>query len=164
MRGIEASGPGALYGLPSTLSTSVISSTPTPTVSPSFLSNTNPDTVSHNIQNVLRSMSSQFVADRPVNASGNSSGSTGKGILIGILSAFGSAAVAVIILALFFFFKYTQQGRILLDRIGRPGEYDDEQAFARDEEEALETMDDISRTDYLRAKGEFHVRGGQSDG
>lgn len=102
-------------------------------------------------------MSSQFVADRPVNASGNSSGSTGKGILIGILSAFGSAAVAVIILALFFFFKYTQQGRILLDRIGRPGEYDDEQAFARDEEEALETMDDISRTDYLRAKGEFHV-------
>lgn len=157
MRGIEASGPGALYGLPSTLSTSVISSTPTPTVSPSFLSNTNPDTVSHNIQNVLRSMSSQFVADRPVNASGNSSGSTGKGILIGILSAFGSAAVAVIILALFFFFKYTQQGRILLDRIGRPGEYDDEQAFARDEEEALETMDDISRTDYLRAKGEFHV-------
>lgn len=155
MRGIEASGPGALYGLPSTLSTSVISSTPTPTVSPSFLSNTNPDTVSHNIQNVLRSMSSQFVADRPVNASGNSSGSTGKGILIGILSAFGSAAVAVIILALFFFFKYTQQGRILLDRIGRPGEYDDEQAFARDEEEALETMDDISRTDYLRAKGEF---------
>lgn len=157
MRGTEASGPGALYGLPSTLSTSVISSTPTPTVSPSFLSNTNPDTVSHNIQNVLRSMSSQFVADRPVNASGNSSGSTGKGILIGILSAFGSAAVAVIILALFFFFKYTQQGRILLDRIGRPGEYDDEQAFARDEEEALETMDDISRTDYLRAKGEFHV-------
>ena len=161
MRGIEASGPGALYGLPSTLSTSIISSTSTPTSSPSFLSHTNPDTVSRNIQNVLRSMSSQLV-DRPVSVSGNSAGSTGKGILIGILSAFGSAAVAVIILALFFFFKYTQRGRIILDRIGRPGELDDEQAFAREEEDALETMDDISRSDYLKAKGGFPFWGGQS--
>ena len=90
-----------------------------------------------------------------VSAGGNSSGSTGKGILIGILSAFGSAAVAVLILVIFFFFKYTQRGRIILDRIGRPGEYDDEQAFAREEAEALESMDDISRSEYLRAKGEF---------
>lgn len=73
--------------------------------------------------------------------------------MIGILSAFGSAAVAIIILTLFFFFKYTQRGRIILDRIGRPGEYDDEQAFAREESEALETMDDLSRSEYLRAKG-----------
>lgn len=90
----------------------------------------------------------------PVTVSGTPSGSTGKGILIGVLSAFGSALVAVLVLAIFFFFKYTQRGRIFLDSIGRPGEYDDEQAFAREEEEALEAMDDLSRSEYLRAKGE----------
>jgi hypothetical protein len=41
----------------------------------------------------------------------------------------------------------------LLDRIGRPGEYDDEQAFAREEADALETMDELQRAEYLRAKG-----------
>ncbi len=82
-----------------------------------------------------------------------SAGSTGKGILIGILSAFGSAGIAVLVLAIFFFFRYTNRGRILLDRIGRPGEYDDEQAFAREEADALETMDELQRTEYLRAKG-----------
>ncbi|KAJ3489962.1 hypothetical protein NLG97_g5882 [Lecanicillium saksenae] len=41
---------------------------------------------------------------------------------------------------------------ILLDRLGRPGEYDDEQAFLREEEDALETMDEMARTEYLRAK------------
>jgi hypothetical protein len=86
---------------------------------------------------------------------GDGAGSTGKGIVIGILSAFGSAGVAIVILAVFFFLKYTRRGRILLDRIGRPGEFDDEQAFAREEAEALETMDDLSRTEYLRAKGKF---------
>lgn len=79
--------------------------------------------------------------------------STSRGILIGLLSAFGSAGFAVLILALFFFFKYTAKGRILLDRIGRPGEYDDEQAFAREEADALENMDDMQKADYLRAKG-----------
>ena len=83
----------------------------------------------------------------------NDDGSTGRGILIGILSAFGSAGVAVLVLAIFFFFRYTNKGRILLDRIGRPGEYDDEQAFAREEAEALESMDDLQRAEYLRAKG-----------
>ena len=83
----------------------------------------------------------------------NDGGSTGRGILIGVLSAFGSAGVAVLVLAIFFFFKYTSRGRILLDRIGRPGEYDDEQAFAHEEAEALETMDELQRTEYLRAKG-----------
>ena len=82
-------------------------------------------------------------------------GSTGRGILIGLLSAFGSAGVAVLILAIFFFFRYTSRGRIILDRIGRPGEYDDEQAFAREEAEALEHMDDMQRAEYLRAKGEI---------
>jgi hypothetical protein len=80
-------------------------------------------------------------------------GSTGKGILIGILSAFGSAGIAVLVLAIFFFFRYTNRGRIILDRIGRPGEYDDEQAFAREEADALESMDELQRTEYLRAKG-----------
>jgi hypothetical protein len=80
-------------------------------------------------------------------------GSTGQGILIGVLSAFGSAGVAVLVLAVFFFFKYTNRGRIILDRIGRPGEYDDEQAFAKEEAEALETMDELQRAEYLRAKG-----------
>ena len=83
----------------------------------------------------------------------NDAGSTGKGILIGILSAFGSAGVAVLVLAIFFFFKYTNRGRIILDRIGRPGEYDDEQAFIREEAEALETMDELQMAEYLRAKG-----------
>ncbi|KAF7510986.1 Rsp5p-dependent ubiquitination, sorting of cargo proteins at the multivesicular body [Endocarpon pusillum] len=81
-----------------------------------------------------------------------SAGSTGKGILIGILSAFGSAGIAVLVLAIFFFFRYTNRGRIILDRIGRPGEYDDEQVFAREEADALETMDELQRTEYLRAK------------
>jgi hypothetical protein len=85
--------------------------------------------------------------------SGGNVGSTGKGILIGVLSAFGSAGVAIIILTLFFFLRYTQRGRIILDRIGRPGEYDDEQAFAREEADALERMDDLQQSEYLRAKG-----------
>ena len=88
---------------------------------------------------------------------GGGVGSTGKGILIGILSAFGSAGVAIIILGLFFFFRYTQCGRVILDRIGRPGEYDDEQAFAREEAEALESMDELQQTEYLRAKGKIPI-------
>ena len=82
-------------------------------------------------------------------------GSTGKGILIGMLSAFGSAAFVVLIFAIFYFFRYTNRGRILIDRFGRPGEYDDEQALAREEADALEDMDDLERGEYLRAKGVF---------
>lgn len=80
-------------------------------------------------------------------------GSTGKGILIGMLSAFGSAAFVALILATVYFFRYTSRGQIFLDRIGRPGEYDDEQAFLREEEQALEDMDDFQRAEYTRAKG-----------
>ena len=87
-----------------------------------------------------------------INISSNN-GSTGKGILIGMLSAFGSAAFVVLIFAIFYFFRYTSPGRIFLDRIGRPGEYDDEQALAREEADALEEMDDIQRLEYMRAKG-----------
>jgi len=79
-------------------------------------------------------------------------GSTGKGILIGMLSAFGSAALVALIIALVYFLRYTSPGRILLDRIGRPGEFDDEQQFLREEEEALEEMDDMQRAEYNRAK------------
>lgn len=75
------------------------------------------------------------------------------GIVIGILSSFGSAILIALIFLVVYFFKYTTSGRIFLDRIGRPGEYDDEQAFAREEAEALESMDDMQRIEYLRAKG-----------
>ena len=63
-------------------------------------------------------------------------------------------AVCSLIIAIVYFFRYTGRGRILLDRMSRPGEYDDEQAFLREEEEALEEMDDMQRAEYLRAKGE----------
>ena len=76
-----------------------------------------------------------------------------NGVVIGLLSSFGSAILIALGFLLVWFFRYTSSGRIFLDRIGRPGEYDDEQAFAKEEEEALETMDDMQRTEYLRAKG-----------
>lgn len=41
---------------------------------------------------------------------------------------------------------------IRLGALGNPGDYDDEQTFLEEEEEALETMDDISRDEYLLAK------------
>lgn len=84
--------------------------------------------------------------------------STGKGILIGMLSAFGSALFVALILAIIYFFRYTSRGRILLDRLGRPGEFDDEQAFAKEEAEALEQMDDLQRMEYMRAKGMQRIR------
>ncbi len=73
-----------------------------------------------------------------------------------MLSAFGSAALVGLIFGVFYFFRYTNRGRIILDRIGRPGEYDDEQAFAREEAEALEEMDDNQRAEYERAKGKIN--------
>lgn len=78
------------------------------------------------------------------------------GIVIGLLSSLGSAVIVAVIFLVIYFFRHTASGRIFLDRIGRPGEYDDEQAFAREEAEALETMDDMQRTEYLRAKGRFN--------
>ncbi|CZT08956.1 hypothetical protein WAI453_001406 [Rhynchosporium graminicola] len=78
--------------------------------------------------------------------------STINGVMIGLLSSFGSAIFIAIIFFIVYFFRYTSSGRIFLDRIGRPGEYDDEQAYAREEAEALEEMDDLQRTEYFRAK------------
>lgn len=89
----------------------------------------------------------------------DSSTATGTGVLIGLLSAFGSAALVALIFAVIYFFRYTSRGRIILDRIGRPGEYDDEQALAREEAEALEQMDEISRQEYYRAKGRGYLPG-----
>lgn len=80
-------------------------------------------------------------------------GSTAKGIMIGIFSVLGAAGFVLIVAAIVYYFRYTQQGRIFLDRLTRPGEYDDEQQFAKEEAEALEDMDDLQRTEYLRAKG-----------
>lgn len=80
-----------------------------------------------------------------------------NGVIIGLLSSLGSAVLIGVIFVLIYFFKYTNSGRIFLDRIGRPGEYDDEQAFAREEAEALETMDDMQRSEYLRAKGVYQI-------
>jgi hypothetical protein len=82
-------------------------------------------------------------------------GSTGKGILIGMLSAFGTAALVALVVAAFYFFRFTSSGRILLDRFSRPGEFDDEQQFLREEEEALAEMDDLQKAEYLRAKGQY---------
>jgi hypothetical protein len=77
-----------------------------------------------------------------------------NGVVIGLLSSFGSAVFIALVFLLIYVLRYTTRGRILLDRIGRPGQYDDEQAFAREEAEALEEMDDLQRTEYFRAKGE----------
>ncbi|KND91934.1 Protein ssh4 [Tolypocladium ophioglossoides CBS 100239] len=74
------------------------------------------------------------------------------GIIIGLVSSFGSIILIALVVFVFWASACAGSGRILLDRLGRPGEYDDEQAFAREEAEALETMDDMARTEYLRAK------------
>ncbi|KAG6251473.1 Rsp5p-dependent ubiquitination, sorting of cargo proteins at the multivesicular body [Claviceps purpurea] len=74
------------------------------------------------------------------------------GIIIGLVSSFGSIVLIALVIFIFWASGCAGSGRIILDRLGRPGEYDDEQAFAREEAEALETMDDMTRTEYLRAK------------
>ncbi|CAM1510029.1 Fc.00g003640.m01.CDS01 [Cosmosporella sp. VM-42] len=74
------------------------------------------------------------------------------GVIIGLVSSFGSIILIALVIFIFWVSGCANTGRIILDRLGRPGEYDDEQAFAREEEEALETMDDMTRQEYLRAK------------
>ena len=102
-------------------------------------------------QNEGSLLGSQAGNDLDVHAQGGSS--TLNGVVIGLLSSFGSAVLIALIFIIIYFFRYTTGGRILLDRIGRPGEYDDDQAFLREEAEALEEMDDLQRMEYLRAKG-----------
>ncbi len=72
-----------------------------------------------------------------------------------MLSAFSSAAFVAIVFTVVYLLRYTRRGRIILDRIGRPGEFDDEQAFAREEAEALEQMDDLQRAEYIRARSAY---------
>lgn len=150
MRGSEASAPGAFWDAPSTLATSIRTNPPSLETDINTYPVFDQQNVASKLERRFPTVSWDQGNNGPISASGNS---TGKGILIGVLSAFGSAAVAVLVLAAFFFFKYTRRGRILLDRMGRPGEFDDEQAFLREEAEALETMDDLSRSEYLRSKG-----------
>ncbi|KFH40846.1 hypothetical protein ACRE_084470 [Hapsidospora chrysogenum ATCC 11550] len=82
----------------------------------------------------------------------SSASSAFTGVIIGLVSSFGSIILISLIIFIFWVSGCAGSGRILLDRFGRPGEYDDEQAFAREEAEALETMDEMARTEYLRAK------------
>jgi hypothetical protein len=138
----------SLRGIRTTLTTHLIPSTPTLQA----LS----DNAEANIQALLTSQTSAFQTEpqgelliRRTNES------TINGVVIGLLSSFGSAILIALIFLIIYFFRYTTSGRIFLDRIGRPGEYDDEQAYAREEAEALEEMDDLQRTEYLRAKGTF---------
>lgn len=81
--------------------------------------------------------------------------STLNGVVIGLLSSFGSALFIALVFLIVYVFRYTNTGRILLDRFARPGEFDDEQTHLREEAAALEDMDDLQRTEYLRAKGKF---------
>ncbi|KAF2860440.1 SPRY-domain-containing protein [Piedraia hortae CBS 480.64] len=100
-------------------------------------------------------------------ASGVGSGlsSTGRGIIIGMLSAIGAAVFLFLIVLAVFFFRYTSPGRIILDTITfhrAPGEWDDTQAFLDDEEEFLSSAPEGARTDYLRAKAWVAVNPAES--
>lgn len=133
-----------LRGIPTTLSTTIISSTHT-------IADTLSQTAGSHISAVVGDQQRLSSHDGDVKL--QRTDSTINGVVIGLLSSFGSAILIAIVFMVVYFFKYTAGGRILLDRIGRPGEYDDEQAYAREEAEALEEMDDLQRTEYLRAKG-----------
>lgn len=79
--------------------------------------------------------------------------STVNGVVIGLLSSFGSAALICLVALCIWWLRYTSSGRIVLDSIGRVGgAFDDAEAYAKEEAEALEQMDDLQRTEYFRAK------------
>lgn len=103
----------------------------------------------------LHSAPSDVVGSARYNNSNGGLGSTAKGIMIGVFSVLGAAGFCFLVFTIVYYFRYTQQGRVFLDRITRPGEYDDEQQFAKEEAEALEEMDDLQRAEYLRAKGKI---------
>jgi hypothetical protein len=137
----------SLRGIRTTLTTHLLPSTPT--------LQTLSEDAKANIQALLASQNSASQIGPPQRELRvqRTNDSTINGVVIGLLSSFGSAILIALIFLIVYFFRYTSSGRILLDRIGRPGEYDDEQAYAREEAEALEEMDDLQRTEYLRAKG-----------
>lgn len=84
--------------------------------------------------------------------------SQGKGVIIGICSAFGSLVVVALLVCVVYFFRFSDTGRIFLDRLANPGEFDDEQQFMREEGEAMAAMTESERQEWLRAKGEFHTQ------
>ncbi|KAH6719783.1 concanavalin A-like lectin/glucanase domain-containing protein [Leptodontidium sp. 2 PMI_412] len=134
-----------MRGIHTTLKTSHITS-PTPTVLSAVAAD-----AQVKIQAFLSRQTTTFQpTDSEIRVQRNDS--TINGVMIGLLSSFGSAILIALIFFIVYFFRYTSSGRIFLDRIGRPGEYDDEQAYAREEAEALEEMDDLQRTEYFRAK------------
>jgi hypothetical protein len=132
------------------------------TLTTSFLSIRPTDTI-HDQQNVRGQFEGRLQWQAPQRTQSWDLGSTGKGILIGMLSAFGTAALVTLLVAIFYFLRYTSSGRILLDRFGRPGEFDDEQQFLRDEEDALADMDDLQRAEYQRAKGQYKEASNQAE-
>ncbi|TVY80792.1 Protein ssh4 [Lachnellula suecica] len=136
-----------LRGLQTTLVTSRIAPTPSSSIY------TYADNVQAKVQALLAKQATTIRPSAPDAVQvQQSSDNTINGVVIGLLSSFGSAILIAFVFLVVYFFRYTSSGRILLDRIGRPGEYDDEQAYAREEAEALEEMDDLQRTEYLRAK------------
>lgn len=131
---------------PTTLSTSRLST--------STLLNTIADAAQERIQALMATQETpSYSFSQDTVRTLHTTDSTTNGVVIGLLSSFGSAVLIAVVFLVVYFFRYTSSGRILLDRIGRPGEYDDEQAYAREEAEAMEEMDDLQRTEYLRAKG-----------
>lgn len=76
------------------------------------------------------------------------------GVILGLICSFGSTLTICLIIVAWWYFRISDQGRILLERFSRPGQFDEEQRFAVEEAEALQTMDPIQKAEYLRAKGE----------
>jgi hypothetical protein len=74
-------------------------------------------------------------------------------IVVSLASSFISAGLIILFVIIYHYRNPNIGG--WLDFITRPGDFDDEQAFLKDEADALERMDDMQRTEYLRAKGEL---------
>lgn len=73
-------------------------------------------------------------------------------IIVGLISSFVSAGLFGLIVIFVYLYRNSSSGG-WLDYLTRPGEFDDEQAFLKEEAEALERMTEMQRTEYLRAKG-----------
>jgi hypothetical protein len=127
-----------------------ITSTILPSTTPSTLLQDTTQSARAQIQKLLASQGTSRI---PGSDAVRIQGETVNGVVIGLLSSFGSALLILIVALVVYWLKYTSSGRILLDRIGRPGEYDDNEQYMREEAEALEEMDDHQRTEYFRAKG-----------
>jgi len=83
------------------------------------------------------------------------------GVILGLICSFGSTLTICLIIVAWWYFRISDQGRILLERFSRPGQFDEEQRFAVEEAEALQTMDPSQKAEYLRAKCECipHIAG-----